>query len=362
MGMMDKYRKRAEEKEKDAATPPPHGLTFAEIKQDREKSHLFLLLLKQNGHKDLATRIAERKVAGAADVQLIEKQRKIFAEKMVQSEKVEKFLTKENMVSLARNHPNFEAIVNAGSEQAIRAIKNHLREISITDESKFNAVVESLKIHDDYENGGEYKELDQRVDKLCKDNGITSQEYFDALDTQDPIEKKKALQKLASKSYGEFRKALDWISGGSLSEGTLKSLQNSQDSMENQIEELNKRKGDIGSALFLTITSDKAEAMLNAVYNEESPEKPKSGFLDAQKDSTLDEVQLQKEWKAKKAMMGHANYNQLNKTERDVVKEQFLKEQDEKYEKKNKGKGGWHDFFAAVIKSLLDLYDKDKLE
>ena len=170
---------------------------MAQVLQDKNKSHLFGKLLERDGNQDLAKRITEGKLE-ESDIAVLEEQRKLFSEKITQSEKIEKMLTKENVIEFARNHPDFEKIVNlVGPEKAVKAIQSQLKDISITDEGRFNIIASAMEARDSYKNG-DYKKLNDQVEKMCKDNKIRPQEYLDALAIQDPAEKEEALNILVA--------------------------------------------------------------------------------------------------------------------------------------------------------------------
>ena len=78
--LIDQVRKSQQEK-KDKAMPIPGGYTLDDIRQDESKSHLFGELLKKAGKQDLAERLAGKKL-DAGDIALLEKQRKIFSERL----------------------------------------------------------------------------------------------------------------------------------------------------------------------------------------------------------------------------------------------------------------------------------------
>src|SRR3989344_4589242 len=98
MGFLDTFRVSREQKEEEKKPAlPPQGHTLAEILQDKKKSDLFGKLLNQSGDIALAHKIADGKLE-ESDIAVLEGKRIILSEKMVQSEKVEKFLTAENVV------------------------------------------------------------------------------------------------------------------------------------------------------------------------------------------------------------------------------------------------------------------------
>jgi len=353
MGLLDQFRQRKDkEKEKIEGhpMPPPAGHTLAEVMQDKNKSDLFLKLIwKDNG--PLAMRLAKNKLE-ESDISLLEEKRKIFSEKIIQAEKVEKLLTKENVIDFARNHPDFEKIINLlGPEKAVKAIQSQLRELSVSDEEdRFNSIVHAMEEYDKYKNG-EYKIVNDEVEKLCKDNKIRPQEYLDALAIKDPIEKEKALKKLATQGYGKFDKALNWLSRGYLSEDTVASLQSSENSLENSITQLDLFHKEIGAVLFSSISGNDSmrKALSDQLTNAPTLEKPKSGFMDARNETALNDAQFKADWETKKRK---SNYG-TRVAEQDAIRKEFLEEQKEAHRRKNKGKTGWYAFFMAILEAAI---------
>lgn len=349
MGILDSFRRSKEEK-KEKTTPPPQGHTLAEVLQDKNKSHLFGKLLEQGGNKDLAQRLAEGKL-DESDINLLEVERLAFSEKMARAEKVEKLLTKENVIDFARNNPEFEKILNlVGPEKAVKAIQSQLRDISIADEGRFSNIVGAMETFESYKDG-EYKEVNDRVEKLLKDNKITSQEYLATLAIEDPVEKEKALKKLVTKSYGKYDKICDFLSGGGLSRDTIKDLQDSETSLESKIAELNTYQNDIGAVLFSSVSGNDnmRNALFSELVNEKSPEEPKFSFKEV-KNGTLDETKWDEDWEERKES---TRFSTETPRVQELIRNNFRKDQKKANKEKNEGTGFWHDIVIAITEALM---------
>ena len=349
MGLLDQFRQRKDkEKEKTEGhpIPPPAGHTLAEVMQDKTKSDLFLKLLRKNDDA-LAMRLAQGKLQ-ESDISLLEDKRKIFSEKITQAEKVEKLLTEENVVDFARNHPDFEKIINLlGPKKAVKAIQSQLKELSVSDEEdRFNKIVHALNEYDKYKNG-EYKVVNDEVEKLCKDNKIKPQDYFDALAIKDPEEKKKALKKLVTGSYKWYDKVLNMT--GHLSKDAVKDLQSSEDSLENSVAQLDLFYQEIGTVLFSSVNENgfMRKALSDQLVNAPNVEKPKSGFMDARSETAFNDAQYKADWETKK----RKNAGARPPIDLEVLKQQFREEQKAK---KNKNKTGWYAFFAAISDAIIN--------
>jgi len=362
MGIIDSFRKSKDEKKdenKEHPTPPPEGHVLVEILQDKKKFGLFSMLLGKDGYGDLALRLVKGELKGD-DIGLLEQERLAFSEKLTKSEKIKKLLTKENVIGFARNHPEFEKIINlVGPEKAIKAIQGQLEEISITDENRFDNISDSIQTYDSYKNG-KYKEVNDRVEKLCKDKNITPQEYLDALAIKDPKEKEKALKELSKRTYGKFKSTINFISRGKWAKNTtLEGLKTSEISLEDSVAELDNYQRDIGSVLFYSISDndDMRKAMSNELINERTPEKPKTGLGDIKQEigeNTLDEDKFGADWEAFKEREA---YGAAYDNEQGALKDKFLSEQKEAYKKKNAnvgGKGWWHSFLAILFEGKIN--------
>lgn len=352
MGILDSFRKSREPK--NHTTPPPVGHTLKEILQDKNKSHLFGKLLERDGHEDLALRIATGKLE-ESDIVLLEQQRVVFSEKLTHTDKIEKLLTKDNIIEFARNHPDFEKIVNLiGPEKAAQVIKNQLKDISITDESRFDGIASALETYTSYKEG-DYKTRNDQVEKMCRDGEFTPQEYLKAIAITDPREKRKALQELANRTRSGFQAAKSFISFGKFGNKETADLEVSQRSMETSITELEGHHQAVGAMLFCTVSGN--ENMRNSLFgelaNEKAPEEKKSGFSDTRKEagSAFNESNFTKDWEEYKKKAGYATEDVAGQ---DIIKDMFLDEQKQAYKEKMKeNKGFWASIFITFMEGMI---------
>lgn len=357
MKILDQFKKsKDKEAEKNHTTPPPQGHTLAEVLQDKNKSHLFGELLKKNDKENLAQKLVEGKLE-KGDIELLEEQRKIFSKKITQSEKIEKLLTKDNVVEFARNHPKFEKIINLiGPEKAIRVIQSQLKDISVTDEGRFNSIASAMEIYESYRNNGEYKAVNDKVEKLCKDKNISPQEYLTALAIEDPEEKEKALKKLSRRTYGNFKKAINFVSGGILAENTtLDALKHSEGLLEISIDNLNTYQGEIGSALFASVSDNDQirNNFLGELVHEKAPVEAKNGFVDAKKESTtFNQEDFDTDWEDFKTKI---KYTGLNDSDKRLARDMFIDEQKDLYgEREKENKGFWAYIFKTIAEAIIN--------
>ena len=353
MGIIDQFKK-TKDATKEQTIPPPQGHTLAEILQDKSNSHLFGRLLERDGHEDLAQKLIEGKLE-KEDLELLEEVRLKFSEKITQSERIEALLTEENVVEIARNHPDFAKIINlVGPKKAIKAIRSQLKEICITDEYRFSAIADPIEAHDSYKKGA-YKETNEKVEKMCRDNNISPQEYLDALTIEDPKEKEKALKKLAKGQHGKFIRACNVVFGKE--RRNLRDLKDYEALLENSVTELDSYRDDIGSTLFLSISGndDMRDALSRELVSESAPvAEPKNGFGDAKKETmgAFNEKDFDRNWEAYKARM---SYDTSTDSERDYIKDTFVDSQKEAHKKKNaKSKGFWASIFSTFIEGKID--------
>ncbi len=354
MGIMDLLRKSKEKKEDEkATTPPPQGHTLAEIMQDTKKFHLFGELLKHSGgNEDLAQRLFSKKLE-EGDIALLEEQRKKFSEKIINSERIEKLLTKEKIIELARNNPDFASVVNSLTpERAVKVITSQLKEIAISDESKFNQIVSNLEAQADYLNKG-YKKTEEKVEKLLKEKSITPEEYSEVLAIQDIKQKVEALKKLSYRTNGFLKRTVNELSFGKFAkDSTFKELGDSETEMENSLAELNAHSANIGAALFMTINENKVmrDAFSAELINEKAPSEKKIEFKDIKKNA-FDEKSFDDFWEEEKERVG---FSGLGVDSRETFKEEFIAGAKGHYKAQDEGSGFWHDIRMAFIGGLIN--------
>lgn len=363
MILADQYKKEVKDKEaaEEYSESHPQGSTVAKILQDENKSHLFFKLLERDGQVELGARILGKKIE-ADDIGVLNEYRSEFLEKIAQSEKIEALLTEENMIGIARNNPDFAKIINIITpKQAVKVIQSQLREMIITDENRFNAIAESIRIYESYKNG-KYKKISAKVEKFCKDNDITTQEYLDALAIEDPDEKEEALKQLSSRTYGGFKKAVNIISGGKWAKDTtLQGLENAESLLEGSVTALDDYQKDIGSALFASVTNN--DYMKNALSRELISEnasaeakEQKMEFSNIKKEATgvlneFNEDEFAKEWENYKI---NAHYDEKPDYQ-DIIKDMFIDEQKNLYREKNvKSTGFWASIFSILFGNKID--------
>lgn len=345
MDILDSYKK-TKETTKEHGTPPPKGHTLAEVLQDKHNSHLFGRMLEISGHEDMAQRLLAGKLE-RDDLELLEEQRLKFSEKVTRSEQVGEILTEKNVLEIARNHPDFAKIINlVGPKKAIKAIQGQLKEMCITDEYRFNMITEPMEAY-----AGKYKKTNEKVEKMCKDMGITPREYLDAIAIEDPAEKKAALRKLAKGQHNKFQAAWNFVTAKGLR--NLRDLREGEYLLESSVAELDMYKDDIGSTLFYSVNGN--DNMRNAfsreLLSENAPAgEPESGFADAKKENTgaFNEKEFDKDWEAYKKKMA---YDTSTDDEKEYLKDTFIDDQKETQRKRKKKTMG---FWASVSSILID--------
>ncbi len=354
MGIIDSFRKKKEaSQEEEHTTPPPKGHALAEILNDKTNSHLFGTLLDNDGQESLGKRVATGNLE-EDDIELLEEYRKKYSEKVIESETIEKLLTEENVIEIARSQPDFAKIINIlGPQKAIRAIRSQLREMCFTDGERFSRIAEPIVEYDSYKNG-EYKKTNDKVEKFCKDNNISIKGYLEALDIEDPKEKEEALKKLAGEKQEGWKV---WNAITLKTARNLKGLQSAEAEMELSIAELDKYKEAVGDMLYTSVSGNKdmRDAFARELLSESAPAvEPKSGFEGGKKEAlgAFDENQFNKDWTEYKKKM---NYDGSDDDEKDNLKDLFIDDQKKAYRTKNKGhEGFWTSIFGALFEGKID--------
>jgi hypothetical protein len=357
MGIAESYKKNREKGSTTPPMPPAPETTLAEILKNKNKSHVFGKLLEREGQAELAVRLAKGELE-EDDLDVLEQQRLLFTEKMAHSDRIERMLTPETVAEFARNHPDFAKIINIlGPEKAVKIIQGQLKELSITDESRFDRIANSMDQLEAFKTG-DYKAVNDRIEKLCKDKKITPKEFLDAIALQDPTAKEKALRDLSHRTHGLFKRVLNKLSRGNYGKNiTLQDLKDGEDSLETSLQDLNTSHGVVGSELFSTIkeNEDMRKALSKELAMDKTPAEQRGGFIDAKKESSeMDEAAFKKAWEAYKKQAGYAG---ADATDQDIIKDLFIEKQQEDYRKKKPTGGG---FWSSIFSSLFEEKIKNK--
>lgn len=369
MSRLDSFRTTTETekaKTQKQATPAPEGHSVADfIHGDKKISHAFFEFLVKSGAKDLAERVHKGEL-NAGDTKLLEKKRAIFSEKITQVEKIEAFITPQNIDGLTLNNPDFAALVRVHSaegqsDKVMKAIQSQLLEISVSDESRFKKIVSALGNLESYKNGT-FKAIDEKVEKLCKDNKITEDEYYAVIKMKDPAEKDKAMKALANRTYGGFKKTLNWLSYGHLAtegKGNLKDLQDNEAFVKYSFEQFDVHQTNIGAALFASLDKNKSmrDALSRELIGGDAEQEPQVGFAES-KVPAIDERKLKADWEAEKKKPAYRN-QQVQATKMGL-RNNFIAEQKTKIAAEIAKKGS--SFLIDLLASITALFLDEKLE
>lgn len=353
MGIFDDFEKKRRETQ---VIPPPKGHAISDILRDKTNSHLFGKLLEEHGEIDLGRKIYEGRLE-EDDIAELSKYREKFSEKIERSETVEKLITKENVIEIARVSTEFAKIMDIVTpEQAVKIIREQLRKKCFEDETTFNIISDSIQQCADYKNG-EYRKNEEEIEKMCESMGISTKSYLDAIEIKDPSKKKAALEKLVRGDASSGRNFWNMISRENKKRRNL--LTEGESLLKKSIQELDYAREDLGKVLSLSITAD--DDMRNALAKELLSERTsteaekKVPFSEGKEMTTINEKDFQKDWEEVKTREGYDRA--ADDTERDLIKDTFLEEQRKKYEKKNAGRQG---FWASIFATLLEEKIMDK--
>lgn len=350
MGILDSFR-QSKEKPRDHVIPPREGHTLAEVLKDKTKSHLFGKLLDRYGREDLARRLLEGKLK-EGDIELLEEERLRFSDIMARSEKIKNLMTEENVIEFAHKHPEFEKIVNLlGPEKAKKVVQSQLDEIAFTDEYRFDRIADGVEAYDSYKNG-EYKALNDKVEKMCADGKFTPQEYLDALAITDRRKKAEALKELANRTHGKFKKVINFLMRGRLSKGKLEELEVSEVLIGNSVDELDSYQRDIGYELSFSVDTNEymRDALSRELTDDRTPEEPKLGFGEIKREAStsFDQGEFDAAWSDFKKREA---YGAAYDYEQDPLKDKFIEEQKQRYKEKNAQRKG---FWASILEALFE--------
>lgn len=355
MGLLDTLRKEkqeAKEKKGEHTTPPPQGHALVEIMQDKNRLHLLGELLKKGGNVELGARLLEGKLK-EGDIATLEKSRKELSEKITHTEKIEKLLTKDNIIEIGLSNPCFQQIINQLTpEGAIKVIKSQLMEIAVKDEARFKVLASALEAKESHKNG-EYKKVNDEVEKFLSEKNITQEEYRKALAIEDSDKKKQALKELSYKTNDSFKRAINSLSRGRWGkDATFDELTKSEESLQRASEQLDEASASIGAQLFMAFNQNKD---MLAAHSQEliggpMPQEERTGFKDIKKEADMEEEYLA-DWENEKKREG---FDAEDEAGQNAIRDGFMGRAKEHYKKKNEGKGFWHTVISSMIESFID--------
>lgn len=358
MGILDSLRqtKHASEKGRDNVTPPPKGESLAEILKDQKKSDLFGEMLGKSGHEEIALKIVEKRLE-EEDLAFLESARQAFLEKMARAEELEKWVNKENVLALAKNHPGFQIVVNlVGLERAVKVIQGQFKKLAIEDEEAFENLAIGIETYEGFK-GGKYKARNEETEKMLKERNIKVPEYEEAMKIKDEKKRKKALRVLARKSFGKFRKAVDLITFYRSSKKMAGNLEETGELNKATVAELDNYQDDILATLYSSMNNqsvrDTIASELMGEKTGESGQEQKVGFMDAKKvgPESFDEAKYLSDWEAEKAK---TNFGSSDPAQQAAIRDRFQVQQKQAHQEQNKKKGFWRSFFAGLWEKTID--------
>lgn len=353
MGILDSFEKRRRETE---IIPPPKGHAISEILRDKTNSHLFGKLLELHGEEELGKKIYEGTLE-EDDLAELSKYREMFSEKIERSKDIEKLITKDNVVEIARVSPEFAKIMDLVTpEQAEKVIREQLRKKCFEDEVSFSLVSDAIKACADYKNG-KYAENEKEIERVCKSMGIDPEKYLDAIAIKNPGEKKAKLLELVRGDSGFGIFLFNRLTGQN--KLARKNLLKAEDLLKKSVKELDDARKHMGEMLSVSIAGDDdaRNALVKELLSErtKTEKEPKVPFSEGKEMTSINEEVWKEDWEEFKTRESYASA--ADDTERDLIKDSFLKEQIKKYGEKHKERKG---FWASVFTTLLEEKIMDK--
>ena len=339
---------------------PVDTLTVKEILSGKESSALFGEMIEQSGDpddKEMLARLVSGKME-ADDVKKIAEARDAFSEKMREAEAIKSELTPELVQQIAKNNPDIQRIMQeVGADGIVKISHETIKKIAVSDPSRFREISLSVKVLQNSRNG-QFKELNDKVEDLCKKQGINPEKYLKAAAISDDVERKKAINKLAVENAG-FWKALT-------SGKRIRQLVEMKTDLEAAFAELDHWKREIGSVLALSIKGN--QDMLEALNREMAGEPKKKevfGMNDIKKE-VVDEATIKadfKKWRSNATNnLDDAIWNQLTDQEKGLHRDEFMRERANERKGAIAAKGGfWASIFSALFDTMFAGFDKSTL-
>ena len=347
--MLEQYEKIRDKN----ATPEETSisqLTLKDILKDKEKSSYFGKMLERDKNIELAERLAGGKLY-ESDIDLLEAQLSTFTELIERVESVNIFITKDMVESLALDDPDFQKILKLlGSESTVEIYKKQMMDLCISDEEYFDKIEIAVKNFDSYKNG-EWKDVDDRIVEICKNENISEEEYLKAIMIENEDEREKAIRNLVRGGYGVFQKVGDWVSQGSLSNKRIDLIDFSKGRIEDTIATLKSYKKSVSGMLMLA--AKKSPDIKKALSQELIGDiQPKEDFGEI-KNTVPTSESLQRGWEVYKQDK-IKNWDTLSSLDQDAKRDEFLMTQKKEYAKKTEKKTGfWNNIFKSLFDTLI---------
>jgi hypothetical protein len=380
-------KKRAQEKNEAEHKQPVAGKgeTLAEILADNEKSSLFSQWMEEmveanTEDHELFGRLVSKELK-PDDFEKLDELRAEFIERMNDAARVEKTITPELVTELATDSQELQRLINmVGTEKAVKAFKSQIKTIAVTDFETFEDLQQSVDALQSYESG-ELGILKARVEKLCKEEGISAEEYWLILSVKDEKKREKAFIDMARKSWGtgfmsELKRIGDWVLNDDNARNKIKRL-TSKEEVDEIAAQLEEHKKKLVGALVGSV--EKNESLRNAftrqiVGSGESEPSKIAGMKEAEKEAETISTEQKKVFDSEIGKVQQAwttykkqepNWDKLTEDERDLLRESFMKMNDpfkkakERIEKTKKQpkKGG---FWVNIFQTFFGLWNIDK--
>lgn len=206
MPISEKYTEwQNEEKAKtpDATEPKElKGPTIKEILANPEQSALFGIYLKSEGGQELAIKIHEGDLS-AADFAALAEKRQEYLSILERSKTIVNALDARTLAQFAASSPELKTIMAAVGPEGIKgAFAKHLPEIAITDRDRFAGIEDALNRI--AESRSAIKGQDEEIEKWCRENGVSENEYLSML--QNGNEGAKDVVDAMRDQYGWWKK------------------------------------------------------------------------------------------------------------------------------------------------------------
>lgn len=242
-----------------------HNLSQADIFRDKKTEGTFLSFLSQRDSKtatEVAQALADKTLLTSAQQDFINKSIPDFNVQRATVEQVQKYCTSEEIKRIAHTDPRIASIVGMiGPDKASEWMSDQMEHLAMNNPAEFQRVVGSLKGAQEVRTSEDAKSLDRMVKDSLHRHGISEQKYWEATKTGTTIESMDNLQGLVRERYGNFKKALDFVSGRALSQrGARKLFMNLEDE-EDLLRECDGHLGNVGAVLYGTLTDQVRLAM-----------------------------------------------------------------------------------------------------
>ena len=335
-------------------------ISWLDITGDSKRSAILGALLDRDGEDALGEKIMRKKYDDI-DKADIDKYRKEVQEVEEKTKEIVDMVNPETIAGAAKHDNDFKFYVNqVGIDNTSEVVKTQLAILYVKDINGFNDLAAKIKT---YKDGiARRTEREGKIQELCDEWDVSSEELDTAMDIASPKKRKKAVEKLVKEGTG------NWFTNTFFHRKKIAKRTrrlNTRADIQNEITKRQDELTDLGAVLKTTVEQDDVMDIYNKVLGGETAEDAAAGrmsYREAQGAYPSDE-DIERYWNEYKTQQA-AGYDYA--ADPDDKKAEFVSNlcEGENYVLKDKVKkeGFWATIAKTVIRSWMNRDKKAEIQ